>query len=75
MAQCLRLGVATDFWTFMQRPILCGLLNDGLFRRRFAVQGFEATDADRQQVFEHAQEVADADLSAEIRQRYLDSRL
>jgi hypothetical protein len=72
---CLRLSIAADFWTFMQRPILCGLLNDGLFRRRFVVQGFEATDAGRQQVFEHAQEVADADLSTEIRQRYLDSRL
>ncbi len=59
----------------MQRPILCRLLDDGLFRNRFRVEGFAATDEGRQQVFEHAQQVADADLSAEIRRRYVDSGL
>lgn len=72
---CVRSGIAAEFWTFLMRPVLCGLLNDGLFRRRFTVLGFTATDEGRQAVFEHAQHVADADLPAELRRRYVESGL
>lgn len=72
---CLRLEVARPFWTFMMRPVLCGLLNDGLFRGRFAVDGFAANDVGRQNVFEFVQGVADADLPAELRKRYVQSGL
>ena len=72
---CVRLDISRDFWTFFMRPILCGLLNDGLFRGRFAVRGFTADQQGRQAVFEHVQAVADADLPAELRQRYVDSGL
>jgi hypothetical protein len=72
---CVRLGIAVPFWTFMMRPILCGLLNDGLFRGRFTVVGFEATPAGRNEVFAFAQSVADADLPAEIRKRFAESGL
>jgi hypothetical protein len=72
---CVRRGISTEFWTFLMRAILCGLLNDGLFRGRFTVVGFTATDEGRQAVFEHAQNVTDADLPAEIRRRYIDSEL
>jgi Ferritin-like len=72
---CLRLDVATPFWTFMMRPTLCGLLNDGLFRRRFTVEGFAATDVGRQEVFEFAQSISDADLPGELRKRYVESGL
>lgn len=72
---CVRLGISAPFWLFMMRPILCGLLNDGLFRGRFTVVGFEATDAGRNEVFAFAQSVADADLPGEIRRRFAESGL
>lgn len=72
---CVRRGISAEFWTFLMRPVLCGLLNDGLFRGRFTVVGFTATDEGRQAVFEHAQNVPDADLPAEIRRRYVESGL
>jgi hypothetical protein len=71
----LRLDIAPEFWTFFQRPILCGLLNDGLFRGRFPVTGFDATPAGRDAVFAFVQQVPDTELSAEIRRRFLDSGL
>ena len=61
---CVQLGVSADFWTSFQRPILCGLLNDGLFRGRFPVDGFDATPEGREAVFTFVQEVTDADLPA-----------
>jgi hypothetical protein len=39
---CVRLQISSEFWLFYMRAILCGLLNDGLYRRRFTVQGFQA---------------------------------
>ena len=73
---CPRLGIAVEFWRFLQRPILCGLLNDGLFRPgRFHVDGFPATDEGREAVFAHVQQVADADLPVEIRRRFAESGL
>jgi hypothetical protein len=69
----VRLDVSTGFWTFHMRAILCGLLNDGLFRRRFTVQGFQPTPDGQLAVFQHVQAVADADLPAELRQRCVDS--
>jgi ferritin-like protein len=70
---CLRLQIAVEFWTFMMRPILCGLLNDGLFRHRFHVEGFTATDAGREAVFAFVQQVPDDELPAELRRRYVQS--
>jgi hypothetical protein len=70
---CVRLEISTEFWLFYMRAILCGLLNDGLFRGRFTVQGFQATPEGRLAVFQHAQAVADADLPAELRRRYMES--
>jgi hypothetical protein len=72
---CVQLGVSAEFWTFLQRPILCGLLNDGLFRGRFHVDGFDATPEGREAVFAFVQEVTDADLPGEIRKRYARSGL
>jgi Ferritin-like len=70
---CLRLEISAEFWVFYMRAILCGLLNDGLFRGRLTVQGFQATPEGRLAVFQHAQAVADADLPAELRRRYMES--
>jgi Ferritin-like len=70
---CVQLEISTEFWLFYMRAILCGLLNDGLFRERFEVQGFEATPEGRLAVFQHVQEVADADLRAELRKRFAES--
>jgi hypothetical protein len=70
---CIRLEISAEFWVFYMRAILCGLLNDGLFRGRLTVQGFQATPEGRLAVFQHAQTVADADLPAELRRRYMES--
>ncbi len=52
-----------------------GMLNDGLFRGRFHVDGFDATPEGREAVFAFVQEVTDADLPGEIRKRYARSGL
>lgn len=72
---CVRLEISTEFWLFYMRAILCGLLNDGLFRKRFSVQGFAETPERRLAVFQHAQNIADADLPGELRKRYVESGL
>jgi hypothetical protein len=72
---CVRLEISTEFWLFWMRAILCGLLNDGLFRERFTVQEFSATPEGRLAVFQHVQDVADADLPGELRRRCLESGL
>jgi hypothetical protein len=51
---CLRLSarmgtIPVEFWQGVGRGILLGLLNDGLFRRRFTVNGFTADDVGKQQ--------------------------
>jgi hypothetical protein len=46
-----------------------------LFRGRLTVQGFEATPEGQLAVCQHAQAVADADLPAELRRRYVESSL
>lgn len=72
---CVHLEISTEFWVFYMRAILCGLLNDGLFRHRFPVVGFEATPEGRLAVFQHAQDIADAELPGELRKRCADSNL
>ena len=72
---CLRLEMSPDFWRFYMRAILCGLLNDGVFRGRFKVQGFSATAADHLKIFTYCQQVPDVNLPGELRSRYADSGL
>jgi hypothetical protein len=72
---CVRLDISAEFWTFFQRPVLCGLLNDGLFRGRFRVEGFDATPEGREAIYAFVQQVAETDLPGEIRKRYAGSGL
>jgi hypothetical protein len=72
---CVVLGIETEFWCFFTRAILCGLLNDGLFRSRYPVKGFPATAEGQRAILAFVQQVKDDDLQAEIRQRYVDSGL
>jgi Ferritin-like len=72
---CMRLEISTEFWVYYMRAILCGLLNDGLIRGRLTVKGFEATPEGQLAVLQHVQAVADADLPAELRRRYVESPL
>ena len=71
----ITLGISIDFWRFLTRAILCGLLNDGVFRGRFNVSGFSATPAGKLAILAHVQQLADADLSAAVRQRFAESGL
>ncbi|WP_321473689.1 ferritin-like protein [uncultured Paludibaculum sp.] len=72
---CIRLDVVAEFWRFYMRAILCGLLNDGVYRKRFNVRGFSPVEEDHLKIFEYCQRVPDADLTAELRSRYADSGL
>jgi hypothetical protein len=72
---CVRLDLSAPFWRFYMRAILCGLLNDGVFRNRFRVQGFSDTEEDRLKIFTYCQTLADADLPRELRRRFVESGL
>ena len=72
---CLQLNISPKFWRFYARLILCGMMNDGLFRGRFVVRGFGATPEGRTSIFRYVQEVPDADLPGELRRRYVESGL
>lgn len=72
---CLRSNLASDFLDVQIRGILIGAANDGLFRGRFAVQGFPATPEGQAQIISRFSELASADLPGELAQRYLDTGL
>lgn len=77
---CLRHG-ASGGWSaeFLDvvrghtRAIIAGLMNDGLFRGRFQVPGFEATEAGRVAVRDHVRGLSDQALIAELTKRYAES--
>ena len=72
---CITLGISTDFWLFLTRAILCGLLSDGVFRGRFTVNGFSATPEGKLAILAHVQQLAADDLQVEVRQRFAESGL
>ncbi|HEV2853643.1 MAG TPA: ferritin-like protein [Thermoanaerobaculia bacterium] len=71
----ISLGISTEFWRFLTRAILCGLLNDGVFRGRFTVHGFSATPEGKLEILAHVQQLTDEDLQVEVRQRFAESGL
>lgn len=74
---CLRLrnttDIPTDFWEGLSRGILLGLLNDGLFRGRFIVNGFTADNTGRQAAYDHAHAIGGADIPLELTTRLKES--
>jgi hypothetical protein len=72
---CVTLKIAEEFWCFFTRAILCGLLNDGLLRGRYPVNGFAATEEGQRAILTFVQQVKDDDLPDEVRRRYRDSQL
>lgn len=69
----VRTNVDVDFWRFLLRAILCGILNDGLERGRFTVQGF--SKGQFEDVFTFVQQIAEPDLLPEVRRWYAQSGL
>ncbi|WP_254509736.1 hypothetical protein [Anatilimnocola floriformis] len=59
----------------MSRAVLLGMMNDGIFRGRFTVQGFAATAADKLAMREHVRNLAPGQLPAELARRYSESGL
>ena len=59
----------------MARAVLIGLLNDGLFRRRFKVVGFSPDPAGTQAIRSFVSSLANADLLPELAKRFVDSQL
>jgi len=72
---CITLNVASEFWSFFTRGILCGLLNDGVFRGRYTVNGFAATTEGQLAILKFVQQIPVADLPSELRHRYAESGL
>lgn len=72
---CTTLGISRDFWLFLTRAILCGLLSDGVFRGRFTVNGFSATPEGKLAILAHVQQLAADDLLVEVRRRFAESGL
>jgi hypothetical protein len=72
---CLRLEIEPTFWRGHLRAILLGMLNDGVFRGRFTVAGFEPTESGRQAMNAHVRALEVDNLVAEAVQRYRESGL
>jgi hypothetical protein len=76
---CFRLSGSTsapiEFWRAMTRCILVGLINDGVFRGRFAVAGIPATAEGKQMARDYATALDAAKLQHELQRRYLESGL
>ena len=69
----VRRQIEPQFWLFLLRAILCGLLSDGLERGRFHVERFAPGQTDA--IFHYVQTISDAHLLPEIRRRYAQSGL
>lgn len=73
---CLRLRLDPGFWKIEARAILVGLLNDGLFRGRFEVEGFPKSQEGQAQIKAHCANLPDdeAAILAELAKRLVESR-
>ena len=62
----LRLDENDAFWLGHSRALLLGLMNDGLFRERFTVNGFTADDPGKADMRTHVRNLQDDDIQAEL---------
>lgn len=68
---CLRLSIQPTFWQGHIRAILLGLMNDGLIRGRFPIDGFSAADADVSRKMEdHVLAIPASQLADELATRF-----
>ncbi len=70
---CLRAStpIAPEFWRGHIRAILAGLMNDGVVRGRFPVDGFDASDPDVScRIREHVRGIPDGELQKELLARF-----
>jgi Ferritin-like len=77
---CLRLAPVVPSinggdWDSLGRAILLGLLNDGVFRRRYVVNGFTADDAGKQAMRKLVLDLTTAQLPAELATRFRESQI
>ena len=76
---CLRLSIPSNipapFWSGMARAVLVGLMNDGLIRGRFTVEGFPATLAGQDLLQQSVIDLPDANLPGELARRFRESGL
>jgi hypothetical protein len=70
---CLRLNINLDLWHGHTRALLLGLMNDGLFRGRYTVNGFSADAAGKEAMRTHVRGLPDDQLQAELVRRFVDS--
>lgn len=70
---CLRVGITPDFWHGHIRAILLGLMNDGLFRGRFAVTGFSADEQGKADMRAYVRSLPDDEVQGELVKRFVDS--
>jgi hypothetical protein len=68
-------AIPSEFWLAVSRGVLLGMLNDGVVRDRFTVQGFVNTPEGRTAMRTHAQDLPEADLLKELALRISQSGL
>lgn len=72
---CIRLSIRETFWNTMARGILLGQMNDGLFRGRFTVKGFERSSEGKVAMRTFVTDLSDADVAQQLLERFIDSGL
>lgn len=72
---CIRLQVDAEFWNVYARGIIIGALHDGLFRRRFNVVGYSATQSDSDTIVATSGGIDSARLVDELGLKYRESGL
>lgn len=65
-------AIPADFWEALSRAVLIGVLNDGVFRGRFPVVGFDATAAGKEAIRAHVASLTPAQLSLDLRTRFVE---
>ncbi len=71
---CIRTDVSKSFWIDHARNILVGLINDGLFRNRFNIVGFDPGDPGTPLAVRiHARNLQPGDILVELARRFGDT--
>ena len=68
-------SVPIRFWQLVSRAALIGMMNDGIYRKRFTVKGFSEVPDDRGRIRSFVENLDDAGLSGEMFTRMRESGL
>ena len=69
----VELQIDTKFWLAHSRAIMVGLLNDGLFRQRYPVLGFTASDEGKSDIRSYVMSLANSDVFDAVKKRCIEA--